>query len=93
MTGAGVVFVTIGTGGTFNFDNFVITGSGVGGINVGPLASGSINLSWVGNPAVKLQSTTSLSIPNWQDVPNTHGLYSLPVSVTGPQKFFRLTTP
>jgi len=90
MTGAGLVFVTVGTGGTFNFDNFQITGTGLGGINVGPLSGGNINLSWVGNPAVNLQSTTSLSPANWQDVPNTLGLYSLPVSVTGPQMFFRL---
>lgn len=93
MTGAGLVFVTVGTGGTFNFDNFIITGTGVGGINVGPLAGGNVNLSWVGNPAVKLQSTISLSSPNWLDVPNTSGLYSLPVPVAGPQEFFRLTTP
>jgi hypothetical protein len=94
MTGAGLVFVTTGTGGTFNFGNFVITGTGVGGIINGPLAGGNINLSWVGNPAVKLQSSTNLgSNLNWQDVPNTYGLYSLPVSVTGPQKFFRLTSP
>jgi hypothetical protein len=89
MTGAGLVFVTIGTGGNFNFDNFQITGTGLGGINVGPLTGGNINLSWVGNPAVNLQSTTNL-IANWQDVPNTLGLYSLTVPVTGPQKFFRL---
>ena len=93
MTGVGLVFVTVGNGGTFNFDNLLITGSGVGGINVGPLAGGSINLSWVGNPAVELQSTTSLSVPNWLDVPNSYGLYSLPVSVTGPPKFFRLKSP
>jgi hypothetical protein len=93
MTGAGLVFVTVGTGGNFNFDNFIITGTGVGGINVGPLAGGSMNLSWVGNPAVNLQSTTSLSVPNWLDVPNTYGLYSLPVSVAGPPKFFRLQSP
>ena len=92
MTGAGLVFVTIGTGGTFNFDNFLITGTGVGGINVGPLTGGNVNLTWVGNPAVRLQSTTNL-LSNWQDVPNTLGLYSQPVSVTGPQKFFRLKTP
>jgi hypothetical protein len=94
MTGAGLVFVTVGGGGTFNFDNFLITGTGVGGVNVGPLTSGSINLSWVGNPAVELQSTTNLSPANWQNVvPSTLGLYSLPVSVTGPQKFFRLKNP
>jgi len=95
MTGAGLVFVTVGTGGTFNFDNFQITDIGVvGGINAGPLAGGNVNLSWVGNPVVKLQSTPSLTAPNWQDVPNTYGLYSLPVSVTGSQQlFFRLKTP
>ena len=95
MTGAGLVFVTAGTGGTFNFDNFVITGTGVWRHqSLARLRVASINLSWVGNPAVKLQSSTNLnSSLNWQDVPNTYGLYSLPVSVTGPQKFFRLTSP
>ncbi|MFZ0826332.1 MAG: hypothetical protein WAO02_02820 [Verrucomicrobiia bacterium] len=91
MTGAGLVFVTVGTGGTFNFDNFLITGTGLGGINVGPLTGGNLDLSWVGNPVVNLQSSTNLSSSLfWQDVPNTLGLYSLPVPVTGPQKFFRL---
>lgn len=98
MTGAGLVFVTVNNGGTFNFDNFGITGTGVGGNNVGGInaasgTSGNVNLSWVGNPAVNLQSTTNLTTPNWQDVPNTYGLYSLPVSVTGPQRFFRIKTP
>lgn len=94
MTGAGVVFVTTGTGGTFNFANFGITGTGVGGLNASPVTAGNLNLSWVGNPAVKLQSSTNLnSSLNWQDVPNTHGLYSTPAPVTGPQKFFRLATP
>lgn len=95
MTGVGLVFVTVGTGGTFNFDNIAITGTGLGGINVGPLTGGSLSLSWVGNPAVKLQSSTNLSSSiYWQDVvPNTLGLYSLPVSVTGPQMFFRLIGP
>ncbi len=94
ITGAGLVFVTINTGGNFNFSNFVITGNGVGGVNASPLTGGNLNLSWVGNPAVKLQSSTNLnSSLNWQDVPGTYGLYSLPVPATGPQKFFRLATP
>ncbi|MGA9777102.1 MAG: hypothetical protein WBS33_02415 [Verrucomicrobiia bacterium] len=95
MTGAGLVFVTVGSGGTFNFDYFQIADLGVvGGVNVGPLTGGNLNLSWVGNPSVKLQSSTNLnSSLNWQDVPNTYGLYSLPVSVTGSQKFYRLKTP
>jgi Immunoglobulin I-set domain len=95
MTGAGLAFVTVGSGGTFNFDYFQIADLGVvGGINAGPLTGGNLNLSWVGNPAVKLQSSTNLSSNlNWQDVPGTYGLYSLPVSATGPRQFFRLKTP
>jgi hypothetical protein len=94
MTGAGLVFVTIRTGGNFNFANFAITGSGLGGLNAGTAIGGKANLSWVGNPAVKLQSNTNLlNKTSWQDVPNTYGLYSLPVTTTGPQKFYRLTSP
>jgi hypothetical protein len=94
MTGFGLVFVTTGAGGNFNFDNISITATGVGGITIGSAANGTLNLSWVGNPAVHLQSTTNLaSSTSWQDVPNSAGLYSLPVSTTGPQKFFRLVTP
>ena len=94
MTGAGLVFVTIRTGGNFNFANFAITGSGLGGLNAGAAIGGKANLSWVGNPAVKLQSNTNLlNKTSWQDVPNTYGLYSLPVTTTGPQKFYRLTSP
>ena len=91
MTGAGLAFVTVGTGGNFNFDNFLITGTGLGGINVGSPTGGNLNLSWVGNPVVNLQSSTNLSSSIfWQDVPNTLGLYSLTVPTAGPQKFFRL---
>ena len=94
MTGAGLVFVTAGTGGTFNFANFVITGNGVGGINAGPATGHTANLTWVGNPAVKVQSNTNLqNNASWQDVPNTYGLYSLPVTTTGKQQFYRLKSP
>jgi len=88
MTGAGLVFVTAGSGGTFNFTDFAITGTGVGGINLGA-SPGILNLSWVGNPAVELQSTTNL-LGTWQDVPNTFGAYSLTVPTTGPGTYFRL---
>jgi hypothetical protein len=90
MTGVGLVFVTVGSGGTHNFDNILITGSGVGGINVGPVTGGNVPLSWVGNPAVNLQSATNIAAPIWVDVTNSLGLYSLPVPAAGPQKFFRL---
>jgi len=90
MTGAGLVFVYTGSGGNFNFDNFALTATGLGGINAARLAGG-VNFSWVGNPAVNLQSATNLLAPiNWQDVPSTLGLYSLTVSPTGPQKYYRL---
>jgi len=91
MTGAGLVFVTAGTGGTFNFDNFIITGTGVGGINISQPMGGYANLTWVGNPAVNLQSSTNLSSSiYWQDVPNTLGLYSQQVPLNVPVQFFRL---
>jgi len=88
MTGAGLVFVTVGTGGTFNFENFVITGSGVGGINYAA-TGGNLNMSWVGNPSVELQNTTNLT-SSWQAMTNTYGAYSFTAPITGPQKFFRL---
>jgi hypothetical protein len=48
----------------------------------------------VGNPAVELQSSTNLlNRSGWQNVPNTYGLYSLPVTTTGHQQYFRLKTP
>jgi hypothetical protein len=91
MTGAGVVFVYVGSGGNFNFDNFIITGTGLGGINVGKASGGHANLTWVGNPAINLMSTTDLGHPNWTDVPNTLGLYSYPAPLNGgPQQFYRL---
>jgi len=95
MNGAGLVFVYVGTGGTFNFDNLYITGTGVGGNNVGgivanPVSGGSFRFSWVGNPAINVQSTTNLTTGIWSDVPNTLGAYSLLVPATGPQTFFRL---
>jgi hypothetical protein len=92
MTGAGLVFVTVGSGGNFNFQNFAINGDGLGGINSGPFANGKVNLSWVGNPAVELQSATNIT-SNWQDMPGTYGLYSLSVSNTTPRQFFRLKSP
>lgn len=91
LTGAGLVFVVTGSGGDVNFDNFQINGSGLGAIIATPGAGNTTTtLSWVGNPAVNLQSATSLSPSNWTDVPNTLGKYSITVTNSGPQKFYRL---
>jgi hypothetical protein len=93
ITGAGLVFSHAGEG-TFNFDNFQITGSGIGGITIGAVSGDTIPLSWIGNPAVRLQSTTNLT-PTvvWQDVPNTAGASSATVTNSAPQMFFRLVGP
>ena len=94
MTGAGLVFVITGTGGDYNFDNFQINGTGVGNINYS-LKGGSLSLTWVGNPAVQLQSATSLANGgNWANVvPSTLGKYSTTVPVSGAQKYYRLVGP
>ena len=94
MTGAGLVFVITGTGGDYNFDNFQINGTGVGNINYS-LKGGSLSLTWVGNPAVQLQSATSLANGgNWANVvPSTLGKYSTTVPVSVAQKYYRLVGP
>jgi hypothetical protein len=90
MTGAGLVFVITGSGGDYNFDNFQINGSGLGKIDY-TVSGGNVILSWVGNPAVQLQSATTLANGgNWANVSGTLGAYSATVSATGPAKFYRL---
>lgn len=94
ITGAGLVFVTVGTGGTFDFSNFTITGNGPGGINLQSEPAGAFDLTWVGNPAVELQSSTNLTAGSgWRNLPSTYGLYEMPLAPAGPQQFFRLKTP
>jgi hypothetical protein len=46
ITGAGLVFTHTGTGGTFNFDNFLITAANVGNLAVGSISNGMVSLSW-----------------------------------------------
>ncbi|HEY1789233.1 MAG TPA: hypothetical protein VGJ73_13820, partial [Verrucomicrobiae bacterium] len=66
ITGAGLVFVHTGSGGTFNFDNFVITASSTGNISVGSVSNGMVTLSWPGALTVCLQSVTNLYGGTWQ---------------------------
>jgi hypothetical protein len=47
-------------------------------------------ISWVGAPGVKLQKTTSLTNPNWQDVPGSTGASSVTEPTTGPAAYYRL---
>jgi hypothetical protein len=100
ITAAGLLFQHFGTaGGSINYNGFTIQATGVtganliGGVNIGPVFNGQATLTWIGNPAVKLQSTGSLNSPvTWTDVPNTLGAHTITVNVTG-QRYYRLTGP
>lgn len=52
--------------------------------------SGTLRWSWVGGPGIRLQRTTSLSAPDWQDVPDSEGVRTLLLPQTGRTEFFRL---
>ena len=93
ITAAGLLFQHFGTsGGDINYDSFTIQAPGsTGGLDIGPLVNGSVTLTWIGNPAVFLQSSTDLI--HWAAVPNTAGAHMLTVSVTGTHVFYRLAGP
>lgn len=61
-------------------------------LNLPVLASGVAVLTWEGGPNITLQKTTSLTNPNWQDVPGTTG-QSLAILPQTDAAFFRLTMP
>jgi hypothetical protein len=99
ITAAGLLFRHYGTsGGDINYNSFTIQATGtsganlIGGPNIGPVVNGQVTLTWVGNPAVKLQSTPSLSPTSWGDVPNTLGNHTITVNATGTH-YYRLTGP
>jgi hypothetical protein len=50
-------------------------------------------ISWAGAPTVRLQKTTSLTSPNWQDVPGTLGASSALEPIVGDQGYYRLARP
>jgi len=55
--------------------------------------SNGLRLSWVGGPGIRLQRTTSLTAPVWEDVPNSDGVSSLLLPPPNPSAFFRLVRP
>jgi hypothetical protein len=96
ITAAGLLFQHYGTSGAdLNYDSFTIqaTGAGslIGGIEIGPMVNGSVTLSWVGNPAVFVQSSTDLI--HWTTVPNTQGNHMVTVTGAGSHVFYRLAGP
>jgi len=59
-----------------------------------PVLSGGVAvLTWAGGPGIKLQKTTSLSAPDWLDVPGTLGQSLIALPPTDAAAFFRLIQP
>jgi len=59
-------------------------------LNLPALSGNSLTLSWSGGPGIKLQKTTSLTNPNWQDVMGSDGASSIALPCDGAAGFFRL---
>jgi hypothetical protein len=59
-------------------------------ISVTKVGATTLQLSWTGSPTLKLQTTTSLSPANWQDVAGSLGASSASVTTSGTSAFFRL---
>ena len=65
----------------------------LGPISIATASPGQTALSWTGGPLVRLQSTSSLVNPIWQDVPATQGASSITLPIALNKQFFRLTGP
>ena len=91
ITGAGLVFTHTGTGGTFNFDNFLITATNTGNLAVSSISNGMVSLSWPAALNVCLQSTTNLYGTAWNSFPGTAGQGSAMMSMNTTPTFFRLS--
>ncbi|HTQ50426.1 MAG TPA: glycosyl hydrolase 53 family protein [Candidatus Acidoferrales bacterium] len=92
ITGAGLVFVHTGSGGTFNFDNFVITATNVGTLVINSNANGTVAISWPGAMNVCVQSATNLGAGPWTNVLSTAGQSSVNMPASASGAFYRLTS-
>lgn len=90
ITGAGLVFIHTGSGGTFNFDNFVISATNVANLAINSVSHETINISWPGALNVCLQSTTNLSSTGWSNNFLTTGQDSISVPIGLAGAFYRL---
>jgi hypothetical protein len=52
-----------------------------------------VTIAWDGAPGTKLQKATSLTNPNWQDVPGSDGASSVNEATSDPAAFYRLVRP
>lgn len=53
----------------------------------------NVNVSWNGAAGTKLQKASSLTSPNWQDVPGSNGASNALDPVTGGEAYYRLARP
>jgi arabinogalactan endo-1,4-beta-galactosidase len=91
ITGAGLVFVHTGAGGTFNFDNFAITTTNVGNLVINSISNGTVGISWPGALNVCVQSSTNLNGTSWCDNFQSAGQNSVTEPLNTSATFYRLT--
>ena len=76
--------------GVYSVPSVVVNPTGPGSL-AASLQNGQISIAWTGAANVQLQTTTSLSSPNWQNVSGTLGGSSYQVTVSGgANAFYRL---
>jgi len=90
ITGAGLVFIHSGSGGTFNFDNFMISAASVSNLAVGSISNGQVTLSWPAAMNVELLSTTNLQ-GQWTSSPQTAGQNAVTLPMNSTASFFELS--
>jgi hypothetical protein len=56
-------------------------------------SGGNMSISWIGAAGTKLQKSTSLSSPDWQDVPGSNGASNVAQPAAGGQAYYRLVRP
>lgn len=56
-------------------------------------SGGNVSISWNGAAGTKLQKTTSLTSPNWQDVPGSNGASNALQSAATGEAYYRLVRP
>jgi len=62
-------------------------------INSTVRSGNNLTISWNGAAGTKLQKTTSLGSPNWQDVPASNGANSVNDPLSGVETYYRLVRP
>ncbi len=56
-------------------------------------SGGNVSVTWSGAAGTKLQKTTSLTSPNWQDVPGSNGASSVSEPASSAGAYYRLVRP